>query len=100
MEYLKNKYQQIKQLIMAKTAPKVEKTMKPVSIKEPAKGLPTTEKDWADFAKKNNVKLSFFCIQGIDFTRNTKTGIAYLSGEQFEKDGGTIQKIHYFTLKK
>lgn len=97
MNYFTNKYQQLKQFIMAKTATKAGK---PASIKTPSKGFPENEKGWADFAKKNKVKLPFFCIQGIGYTRRTSDGKPYLSSEQFEADGGKMDKIHYFKIKK
>ena len=78
---------------------KEEKAPKPTIIKEPTGGLPTSEQDWTLFAKKNKVKLPFFCVDGRDFTRRTSDGKAYLSAEQFSEDGGTIAKIHKFEIK-
>lgn len=97
-------YQSIKQTIMAKvTGTKkstVAKAPKPVAIKAPKNGLPITEQEWVEFAKKNKVKLPFFCIHGHDFTRRTSDGKAYLSEDAFKEDGGDITKIHGFELKK
>lgn len=79
---------------------KKDKPVKPIMIKEPSKGFPVTEKDWVEFAKKNKVKLPFFCVDGVDFTRRTSDGKAYLSAEQFQADAGEINKIQKFRLKK
>ena len=79
---------------------KKAKPVKPILIKLPSGGLPQNEKDWTAFAKKNKVKLPFFCVEGLDFTRRTSDGKAYLSAEQFEADGGLLNKIQGFRIKK
>lgn len=78
---------------------KSPKAPKPIIIKEPSNGFPATEKDWSDFAKKHKVKLPFFCVEGIDYTRRTSDGKPYLSAEQFEADGGLLNKIQGFRIK-
>lgn len=94
-------YKQIQQFIMAiKNKIVKQKENKLITISEPSNGFPTNEKDWADFAKKNKVKLPFFCIHGIDFTRRTSDGKPYLSDESFKADGGELHKIQGFKIKK
>lgn len=78
---------------------KTEKEPKLIIVKEPKGGLPTNEKDWATFAKSNKIKHPFFCIHGVDFTRRTSDGKAYLSEEDFSADGGAVHKIQGIKLK-
>lgn len=105
MNYFTNKYQQFKQYIMKKSTKspkpaKSPKVPKPIIIKEPSNGFPATEKDWVGFAKKNKVKHPFFCVEGLYLTMRTSDGKPYLSAEQFEADGGLLNKIQGFRIKK
>lgn len=88
---------------MAKKAIKTDKepkVPKPIFIKHPLKGFPINEKDWSGFAKKNKVKHPFFCVEGLYLTMRTSDGKPYISAEQFEADGGLLNKIQGFRIKK
>lgn len=99
---LKSIYKSINQFIMTKVTPKDKpaKVQKPAIIKEPKGGFPTSEIAWVEFAKKNKVKLPFFCVQGIDHTRRTSDGKPYITAEQFSADGGEWNQVQGFILKK
>lgn len=73
MSVLTNIYQSIKQTVMA------------------TKKLPTTPEAWVKFAKKNKVKEPFFSYQGL--TRRTSDGKEYHYIEDFNADGGTVEKV-------
>lgn len=96
-------YQQIKQFVMGTKTTKPEKQAKlpkPILIKAPSGGFPQNEKDWTGFAKKNKVKLPYFCVEGIDHTRRTSDGKPYITAEQFSADGGEWNQVQGFRLKK
>lgn len=78
---------------------KSPKLPKPIIIKKPSNGFPSTEKDWSDFAKKNKVKFPYFCVEGIDHTRRTSDGKPYFTAVEFSADGGEWNQVQGFRIK-
>lgn len=81
MGYINNKYQQLKQFVMAKTAKatlsKEEAKKEKIKKKE--------QKDWVKFAKKKKIKTLFFSVAGC--IRRTSDGKAYSNPEELSADG-------------
>jgi len=84
MNYLTTIYQQITKSIMA--------------TKNQKKELPKDAKGWAKFAKANKITKPFFQLDGL--TRRTSDGKDYHYIEDFNADGGTIEKVQIIKKAK